>query len=134
MASTVFQDYNQNTPIVAAWLNDINKGVYSPANGLPRVASSIPVAWVRFSVTAGVVTIQQSVNIVSVVRTGSGVFVVTYGATLTNTANCYQIAMNMAGFISYGTETTNSVTIDTANTSNVATDPGSCSVVIIGTN
>ena len=133
MASTTFQDYNQNNPIVAAWLNDINNGVYSPG-GVPRVASLIPVAWVRFSVSGGVVTIQQSVNIASVTRSSAGVFVVTYGSTLTNTANCYDITTNIAGFTSYSTETANSVTVDITNTSNVATDPGSCCVVILGAN
>jgi len=133
MASTNFQDYNQNTPIVAAWLNDINAGVYSPG-GVPRTASMIPVAWVRFSISAGVVTIQQSVNIANVSRSGAGVFVITYGTSLTNAANCYDISTNIAGFASYSSETNNSVTIDIANTSNVATDPGSCCVVILGTN
>lgn len=133
MASTTFIDYSQNTPIVAAWLNDINKGIYSPA-GVPKVASLIPAAWVRFSVSGGVVTIQQQFNVASVARTGAGVFVIAYGAPLTNAANCYEVMQNLAGFVSYGTETTNSITINTANTSNIATDPGTCSVVIYGAN
>jgi len=133
MASTTFQDYNQNTPIVAAWLNDINTGVYSPG-GVPRTASMIPAAWVRFSVSGGVVTIQQSVNIASVTRSSAGVFVVTYGSTLTNTTNCYHITTNIAGFTSYSVEEVNSVTINVADTSNVATDPGSCCVVVLGAN
>lgn len=133
MASTFFQDYNQNTPIVAAWLNDINNGVYSPG-GVPRVASLIPVAWVRFSVTGGVVTIQQSFNISTVVRTSAGVFTVNYGGALTNATNCYEITQNVAGFVSYGTETNSSVVVNTANVSNIATDPGTCSVVIHGAN
>ena len=133
MASTNFQDYNQNTPIVSAWLNDVNAGVYSPG-GVPRTASMIPVAWVRFSVTAGIVAIQQSVNISSVVRASTGVFTVTYGTALTNTANCYQVTQNVAGFVTYGAETNNSVVIDTTNTNNVATDPGTCCVTVWGIN
>src|ERR1700756_5198661 len=133
MASTNFQDYNQNNPVTSAWLNDINKGVYSPG-GVPRVATMIPVAWVRFSVTAGVVAIQQSVGISSVVRILTGVFVVTYSTALTNTANCYDIPQNSAGFVSFGAETNQTVTINTANTANVATDPGACCVVILGAN
>jgi hypothetical protein len=35
MASTTFQDYNQNTPIVASWLNDVNAEVYTPT-GIPK--------------------------------------------------------------------------------------------------
>lgn len=134
MASTFFQDYNQNNPIVSAWLNDINNGVYSPDNGVPRVAIDIPVAWVRFSVSGSTVTIQQSSNVASVVRNSVGNYTITYGATLTNTANCYQIAQNVAGFASYSSESANSVTIQLANTSDVATDPGSCCVVVLGTN
>lgn len=134
MTSTVFQDYNQNTPIVAAWLNDVNAGVYSPNNGVPRVAIDIPVAWVRFAVSGGVVTITQSSNIAGVVRNSAGNFTITYGTVLTNTTNCYQISQNVAGFAEYTAETAQSVTIQLANTSNVATDPGSCCVVIHGTN
>lgn len=133
MASTIFQDFNQNTPIVAAWLNDVNKGVYSPG-GVPKVASLIPAAWVRFSVTAGVVAIQQSFNVSTVVRTGAGAFTITYGTALTNAANCYQIAQNSAGFVSYGAETASTVVVNTTNTANAATDPGTCSVVIWGAN
>lgn len=133
MASTTFQDYNQNNPVTSAWLNDINNGIYSPG-GVPRVASLIPVAWVRFAVVAGVVTIQQSVNVASVVRISTGVYVVTYGTALTNTANCYEISQNVPGFTSYGAETNQSVTINTANTADIATDPGSCCVTILGTN
>lgn len=133
MASTTFQDFNQNTPIVSAWLNDINKGVYSPG-GVPKVASLIPAAWVRFSVTAGVVAIQQSFNVSTVVRTGAGTFTITYGAPLTNAANCYQISQNSAGFAFPGAETTANVVVNTTNTGNVATDPGTCSVVIWGAN
>lgn len=43
MASTLFVDYSQNTPIVAAWLNDVNNAVYD-GNGnlnLQRVTDSI---------------------------------------------------------------------------------------------
>lgn len=134
MASTVFQDYNQNNPIVSAWLNDINNGIYSPVGGVPRVAIDIPVAWVRFSVIGGVVAIQQSSNVASVVRNSAGNFTVTYGASLTNTTNCYQISQNVAGFVSYSAEAANSVTVQLANTSNVATDPGSCCVVVLGAN
>ena len=133
MASTTFQDYNQNTPIVATWLNDVNNLTYSQG-GMPKTASLIPVAWVRFSVSGGVVTVQQSVNINSVVRSTAGVFTVTYQEALTNTANCYEISQNTPGFVSYGAETDQSVVIDTANAANVPTDPGTCCVVIYGLN
>ena len=133
MASTTFQDFNQNTPVVASWLNDVNKAVYSPG-GVPRVASLIPVAWVRFSISVGVVTIQQSVNIATVVRNSAGVFLINYGSALTSAACCCQIAQSVAGFASYGSETTSSIVITTTNPSNVPTDPGTCSVVIWGIN
>lgn len=133
MASTNFQDYNQNTPIVAAWLNDINKGIYSPM-GVAKLASQISSAWVRFSATGGIVVIQQSMNILSVVRNSQGVFTVTYVTPLTNATNCYDITQNVPGFVSFGAETTSSVIINTNNTFNVATDPGACSVVIYGAN
>lgn len=133
MASTVYQDYNQNTPIVAAWLNDVNNVAYTPGK-VAKTASQIAAAWVRFSVTAGVVAIQQSSNIATVVRNSAGNFTVTYGQVLTNTANCYAITQNTPGFVGYGAETAQSIVVETFNTSNVATDPGTCSVVIFGVN
>lgn len=133
MASTVFQDFNQNNPITSTWLNDVNKVTYSPG-GIPKNAGQSAAAWVRFAVSGGVVTIQQSSNIASVVKTGVGLFTVTYVTPLTNATNCYEIVQNLPGFVSYGTETTSSIIVGTANTSNVATDPGTCSVVIYGAN
>jgi len=132
MASTNFQDYNQNTPIVATWLNDVN-GVTYGANGGNRVALGIPTAWVRFSVVAGIVAIQQSVGVLSVVRGSTGVFTVNY-APLAGATNCYQVTPNIAGFSSYSAETSGSVTINIGNTANVPTDPGSCCVTISGGN
>lgn len=133
MASTNFQDYNQNTPIAASWLNDVNKTVYGPAGG-PRLAIGVAAALVRFSVSAGVVTIQQALNVQSVVRTGPGVFTVTYTAPLTNSANCYQITQNVPGFTSYSAETVQSVTINLTNFADTGTDPGSCCVAVFGAN
>lgn len=133
MASTFYQDYNQNTPVVSAWLNDINKGIYS-AGGIPRTALQIPVAWVRFNVVAGVVSIVQSSGITSVVRTAPGVYTVNYSAPLTNAQNSYEITQNLPGFVSFGAETISSVVVNVANTANVGTDPGACSVTIYGAN
>lgn len=131
MASTVFQDYNQNNPIVSSWLNDINNGVYTPA-GTPKKAVQSAAAWVRFSVSGGVVAIQQSSNINTVVRVGVGQYAITYSTALTNSANSYGMGMAQAGFISYLAETTTSVTVTCTNTSNVAFDPTSVSVQIFG--
>lgn len=133
MASTNFQDYNQNTPVVAGWLNDVNKLTYS-AGGVPKQSLLIAVAWVRFNVNGGVVSIQQSSNVASVFRSGAGQYIITYSNNLTNAANCYEISQSSSGFTSYNTETNATVTINTANTSNVLTDPASCSVVIYGAN
>lgn len=131
MASTTFQDYNQNNPIVAAWLNDVN-GVAYALSGAKKVAVQMSAAWVRFSVTAGVVAIQQSSNILSVVRSSAGVYVVTYGSALTNAVNCYSMSMNTAGFMNYSAESNLNVTINTNTTGSVAFDPGSVSFMIFG--
>jgi hypothetical protein len=133
MASTNFQDYNENNPIVSSWLNDINGGVYTPA-GAPKTAIQSSAAWVRFSVVAGVVTIQQSQNVSTVVRLSTGVYLITYATPLTNASNCYEISMNAAGFAFMSAEAVGSVTIDTTNTSNTAFDPGFVSVVVHGAN
>lgn len=133
MASTTFQDYNQNTPIVASWLNDVNAEVYTPT-GIPKKALQSSAAWVRFSVVGGIVTIQQAQNISTVVRSSSGVYVVTYAAPLTNAVNCYEISTSQFGFIAFSAETSGSVTINTNNTSNVPADPSSVSLVVYGAN
>lgn len=133
MASTQFKDYNQNNPVVASWLNDINGGVYSGL-GVPRKALASSAAWVRFSVTAGVVAIQQSSNIASVVRTGLGVYVVTYATVLANTANCYEISMGAPGFAVPGAEAVGSVTLTCTNTASGAQDPAFVSLVVHGAN
>lgn len=133
MASTFFQDYNQNTPIVATWLNDVNSAVYGPG-GASKKALGVADAWVRFSVSGAVVTIQQSLNVQSVSRLSAGIYQITYGTALTNITNCYQISSSIPGFVSYSAETANSVTINIANTSDSPTDPGSCCVVIYGAN
>lgn len=134
MASTNFQDYNQNTPIVSTWLNDINKGIYSAVGGLPRVALNIPAAWVRFNVSAGVVAIVQSIGVLSVVRQSPGVYQINYSSSLVNAQNAYQMTCNIPGFVSYGAETSSSVVVNIGNTANVATDPGSCCVSVFGAN
>lgn len=129
MASTTFVDFSQNTPIVASWLNDVNKTVYD-VGGNPTANVTLPFAWVRFSVSGGVATVQTSSNIASVSRSSAGVFVVTYGRFLAQAQGCYQISTNQAGFTFVSAEATNSVTVNTNNTSNVATDPGFVSVVV----
>jgi hypothetical protein len=133
MSSTFFQDYNENNPIVAAWLNDINNGIYTPA-GVPKKAVSSSAAWVRFSITGGVVTVQQSNNVAGVSRTSTGIYVVTYSTPLTNANNCYELSMNSAGFAFTPSEGTTEVTINTTNTVNTFFDPGFVSLVVHGAN
>jgi hypothetical protein len=133
MVTTNFQDYNENTPIVAAWLNDVNATTYSPG-GVPKLAVQSAAAWVVFSVVGGAVTIKQSSNIQSVVRASAGVYVITYGEALTNANNCYGITANTPGFSSYSAEATTGVTISLENTSGTPTDPGEVSFVVFGAN
>lgn len=119
MASTNFFDYSQNTPIVAAWLNDINKGVYN-ADGSHNLAAQTPFAWVRFTGATGAIV--SSAGISSVVRNSAGSYHIVYASTLPVATNCYSINTNLAGFQTIASETTGSVDILVANTSNVATD------------
>lgn len=127
MASTTFVDFSQNTPIVAAWLNDVNKGVYN-TDATHNLASQTPFAWVRFTGATG--AIATSANISTVTRTGTGAYHIVFALTLPQATNCYSIATNIAGFNSVTAETTSSVDVLCANTSNVATDPTSVSVQI----
>jgi len=131
MASTFFQDYNQNTPIVSAWLNAVNAAVYGPL-GTPKVAVQSAAAWVRFSVAGGVPTIQQSSNIATVVRLSAGVYQITYASPLVNAANCYGITQAESGFSFPSAETQGSVTVTFTNPANTSTDPVAASVVIFG--
>lgn len=131
MASTNFQDYNQNTPIVATWLNDVDGVTYSPSN-LKKVASNSAAAWVRFVGASGV--IQQSNNIMSVTRVSVGVYTILYANPMGEATNSYGVSSSLAGFNSVTAETTNSVTLAFTNISNAPADPGSISVQIFGVN
>lgn len=133
MASTHFVDFSQNTPIVANWLNDVNANTYTPGN-FTKTTAYTAAAWVRFSVSGGVVTIQQSQNITTVTRSSVGIFVVNYNTVLTNAVNCYSITGNLPGFTFANAETTGSVTVNFTNTVNTFTDPGTASVIIFGSN
>jgi hypothetical protein len=133
MASTVFQDYNQNNPIVSAWLNDVNSATYTPA-GTGKLAVQSAAAWVRFSIVAGSVTIQQSSNVKSVSRLGVGIYLVTYTNPMLNAANCYGISLNQAGFGFMNAESTTTVTINTTNIAGGAVDPGTVSLQVFGAN
>lgn len=131
MASTTFQDYNQNNPIVSSWLNDVNKTTYTAA-GTAKIAVQSAAAWLRFSVIGGVVTIQQSNNIATVVRTGVGVYVVTYAAPMTNAVNSYGLSMNEAGFLIPSAESSTGVTLTATDHTNAAVDPPSVSLQVFG--
>jgi hypothetical protein len=131
MASTNFQDYNQNTPIMSSWLNDVNAAVYT-AGGAAKKAAQSAAALVRFSVSGGVVTVQQSVNITSVVRVSAGVYTVTYSSPMTNATNSYGVSMNQAGFIYTGADSTVGVTIHTTDSSNAPSDPTAVSLQVFG--
>lgn len=133
MASTKFVDYSQNTPIVASWLNDVNGATYTTA-GTAKTSVQSAAAWVRFAVGGGVVTIQQSSNISTVVRVSVGVYTITYGAPLANIANCYSFSMNIAGFQFIFSETAGSVTIHTTDTTNTLADPTVVCAMVFGAN
>lgn len=133
MASTNFQDFNQNTPITASWLNDANSAVYTPG-GIPKLAAQSAAAWVRFQISGGVITINESSNVVSVVRTAPGVYVINYSVIMSTTGNAYAFSMTQAGFITWAPESQTSVTVNTTNTSNVAFDPSFVCVVVFGNN
>lgn len=131
MATTTFQDYNQNTPIVSTWLNDVNGVAYTPA-GTKNVALQIPLAWVRFTAATGVIS--QSQGIQSVVRASTGVYNVTYANVALNAKNCYSLEMDIPGFIftNTGVESTGGVQVNAQNTLGTPTDPGEISLVIYG--
>lgn len=133
MASTIFQDYNQNNPIVSSWLNDVNAATYSPG-GVARVALGNAAAWVRFFWNGSAIVIQQSLNVSTVTRTSAGLYTITYGAPMVGATNCYGITLGSAGFSFVTGEAVGSVSIETTNASNVATDATSVSFVLFATN
>lgn len=133
MGSTVFQDYDQNNPIVSSWLNPVNNNTYTPG-GVAKVAIQSAAAFVRFSVVGGVVTIQQSVNVSTVTRSSTGVYVITYNTALTQVTNAYGFSMDQPGFVFRVAEALNAVQIQTTNPANTSFDPGSVSVLVFGAN
>lgn len=120
MAKTTFIDYNQNTPITASWLNDIDNGVYN-TDGTHNVAAQTCLGWVRFNGATG--AISSSTGILSVVRTGTGLYTITYDVTVPQSANCYAITTNQAGFGIVAGESANTVSIRCSDTSNAVVDP-----------
>lgn len=133
MASTQFTDYSQNTPIVSAWLNDINQGVYT-AQKQPKPALASAGAWVRFSIVGGVLTVQQSYNIANVSRTSAGVYVITYGIEFLQAANCYEVSLGSAGFVVPSNELANGVTLNCSGITGTVADPAFVSLVVHGAN
>jgi len=123
MPSSNFSDYNTNTPITAAWLSGINNFAFSGVTS--------PAAWVRFDGTSG--HIVQSYGIAGVTRTATGIYTVTFAQTLPNAANCYQVTTNIIGMNAVTTETTNSIVVETANSSGVLADSTAVSVLVFGT-
>jgi len=127
MPSRTYQDYNQNTPITALWLNAVNQFVYGSA-GNNNVTS--PVAWCRFNGTTG--TLLQSSGVAGLVRNSAGNYTVTYSQSLPQASNVYQITTNQIGFNAILSEAINSVTFEATNPSQVPTDPTIVCLVVFG--
>lgn len=68
MTSTVFQDYSPNTPVVAAWLNDVNDAIYKAigTGGVTPVAPKTPQDVLNNLGIASLLT--QMVNSVAAIR------------------------------------------------------------------
>src|SRR5277367_435379 len=133
MASTFFQDYNQNNPIVSSWLNDVNNAVYG-ANGTARLAISAAAVLVSFSVVGGIVTVGQSVNVLSVVRNSLGSYTINYASPMAGPGNIYQISLGQAGIGFWTAQTSGSVTLSFQSLSGVSIDPTSAGVLVFGVN
>ena len=127
MPSANFQDYNQNTPITAAWLNGVNAFVFGKAG---NNALTSPVAWVRFDGTTG--TILQSYGAAGLARNSAGNYTLTYSQTLAQSTNCYQITTNLLGQQAILSETTSSVTFEVANAGGVPTDTTIVCITVFG--
>lgn len=142
MASTFFQDYNQNTPVVSTWLNDVNADVYTPSTGIPaspggtaRTAVQQAAAWARFSVSGGVITILQSVGIASITYISVGLYQINYLKQMVNAQNCYSMSCGQAAFAIVGTETQTSTQISFQNpTASATIDPANVSFAVFGAN
>ena len=122
MPSVTYQDYNQNTPVTALWLNGINKFVFG---GLTS-----PCAWVRFDGTSGV--IKQSYGVQSVTVNSAGNYTIVYTNPVGGSFNCYNVTTNLQGFNNVVAETNASVTIQTASTTGVPTNATLVCVTVFG--
>ena len=127
MPSVTFQDYNQNTPVTALWLNGINRFVFGTAG---NNAQTSPAAWVRFNGTNG--SVVQSYGVSQVTRNSVGNYTITFANPLPQVSNCYSIMTNVLGMSAVMAETTTTVTIETANSGGVLTDPPSVSFIMFG--
>ena len=127
MPSRTYSDYNQDNPITATWLNGVNQFVYGTAG---NNAKTSPAAWVRFDGTTG--TMVQSYGVSQVVRNSVGNYTITFANPLPQVSNCYSIMTNVLGMNAVTAETTTTVTIETANSGGVLTDPPSVSFIMFG--
>lgn len=125
-----FQDFNQNNPITSSWLNGVSNFLFGSAG---NNAQTSPAAWVRFSVSGSVATIQQSYNVVSVVRNSTGTYTVNYLNPLPQAFNTYSINSNVIGMNAAVAETLTGVEVQTTNSAGSLVDPSSVSVIVFGT-
>lgn len=116
---------------VSATGNIYGSSLEQPALPGPQVSPfTQATAYVNFVGTTG--AINQSSNIASVSRTGTGAYTVTFSAPMAN--NEYAVVGNVGGqaFIELGSVTATSFTMTTVNASGTATDYGYVMLAVFG--
>jgi hypothetical protein len=121
--------------LVTPVLGTPTSGVLSNCTGTP-----IAKAWCYFTVTAGVVTLQNSFNVTSVTRAGTGLFIVNLTNAASNARLCGSVccSINTAGtalmFSSLSSTTASTYSFYTLGSFlySGAADPTDCNVTIFG--
>lgn len=96
MSDTVFVDFSQQTPIVAAWLNDVNKLTYGAGSAVRGAALIQFMASATGTVRTSQAKLQESISVQDYGAVGDGT---TDDTTAFNSAHTAAAALNKAVFI-----------------------------------
>jgi hypothetical protein len=135
---------NRTVTVTAAVQSDMETGTSTTAAVVPAVvkfAPGVAKAWVQFTVSGGVVTVQGQENVGSITRNGAGDFTINFTTAFSAATYAVSIMASVdtsGGSVLFGlfSSTTNPATgscrVATVNVSGTVMDPKRCSLTFFG--
>jgi hypothetical protein len=135
---------NRTVTVTAAVQSDMETGTSTTATVVPAVvkfAPGVAKAWVQFTVSGGVVTVQGQENVGSITRNGAGDFTINFTTAFSAATYAVSIMASVdtsGGSVLFGlfSSTTNPATgscrVATVNVSGTVMDPKRCSLTFFG--